>query len=83
VDRRQGGVTPLGGGAFGGSVAYTIMPYTTDANFNDLGPTAGITLVGGHEFAETETDIYPNGGWLDSGGEENGDKCAWITSGNP
>jgi len=70
-----------------GNIAYTNMPYITDAgsscgaNFNGLGPNAGITIVGGHEFAETETDIFPNGGWLDSGGSENGDKCAWITSG--
>lgn len=70
-----------------GDVAYTYMPYITDAgascgaNFNGLGPKAGITIVGGHEFAETETDPYPNTGWLDSSGAENGDKCAWITSG--
>jgi len=70
-----------------GSIAYTNMPYITDAgascgaNFNGLGPTAGITIVGGHEFAETETDIFPNGGWLDGSGAENGDKCAWISSG--
>jgi serine protease len=47
-----------------------------------LGPTAGITIVEGHEMAETITDQFPNGGWLDGGGSENGDKCAWITSGN-
>ena len=70
-----------------GNVAYTNMPYITDAgascgaNFNGLGPNAGITIVGGHEFAETETDIFPNGGWLDGSGAENGDKCAWISSG--
>ena len=70
-----------------GTIAYTNMPYITDAgtacgaNFNGLGPDAGITIVGGHEFAETETDIFPNGGWLDGNGSENGDKCAWITSG--
>jgi serine protease len=70
-----------------GNVAYTNLPYMTDAgascgaNFNGLGPNAGITIVGGHEMAETETDQFPNGGWLDSGGAENGDKCAWITSG--
>ena len=70
-----------------GTIAYTNMPYITDAgascgaDFNGLGPTAGITIVGGHEFAETETDIFPNGGWLDGGGAENGDKCAWISSG--
>ncbi|HEY8741300.1 MAG TPA: hypothetical protein VIN56_11980 [Candidatus Dormibacteraeota bacterium] len=70
-----------------GNIAYTNMPYITDAgascgaNFNGLGTDAGITIVGGHEFAETETDIFPNGGWLDSRGAENGDKCAWISSG--
>jgi serine protease len=70
-----------------GNIAYTNMPYITDvgtscgANFNGLGSTAGITIVGGHEFGETETDIFPNGGWLDSRGAENGDKCAWISSG--
>lgn len=70
-----------------GEVAYTNMPYMTDAgascgaNFNGLGANAGITIVGGHEMAETITDQFPNGGWLDSGGAENGDKCAWISSG--
>ncbi|HMA32852.1 MAG TPA: hypothetical protein VKY74_00120 [Chloroflexia bacterium] len=71
-----------------GNVAYTNMPYITDAGascgagfVNSPGTTDGITIVGGHEFAETETDIFPNGGWLDSGGAENGDKCAWISSG--
>lgn len=70
-----------------GTLAYTNMPYITDAgagcgaNFNGLGANAGITIVGGHEFGETETDMFPNGGWLDSGGAENGDKCAWISTG--
>jgi hypothetical protein len=70
-----------------GNVAYTNLPYITDAgascgaNFNGLGPKAGITIVSGHEMAETITDQFPNGGWLDSGGAENGDKCAWISSG--
>jgi serine protease len=70
-----------------GNIAYTNMPYMTDAggscgaNINGLGPTAGITIVGGHEFAETETDPFPGGGWMDQRGAENADKCAWITSG--
>jgi len=70
-----------------GNIAYTNMPYITDAggscgaNFNGLGPNAGITIVSGHELAETISDQFPNGGWLDSGGAENGDKCAWIGSG--
>lgn len=70
-----------------GNVAYTNLPYITDAgascgaNFNGLGPDAGITIVSGHEMAETITDQFPNGGWLDSSGAENGDKCAWISSG--
>lgn len=70
-----------------GNVAYTNLPYITDAgatcgaNFNGLGANAGITIVGGHEMAEVMTDQFPDGGWLDSSGEENGDKCAWIASG--
>jgi hypothetical protein len=70
-----------------GNVAYTNLPYITDAgaacgaNFNGLGANAGITIVEGHELGETITDQFPSGGWLDSGGAENGDKCAWISSG--
>jgi serine protease len=70
-----------------GNVAYTNLPYITDAgascgaNFNGLGPNAGITIVEGHEMGETITDQFPSTGWLDSGGAENGDKCAWISSG--
>jgi serine protease len=70
-----------------GNIAYTNLPYITDAgsscgaNFNNLGPNAGITIVEGHELAETVTDQFPNGGWLDRNGAENGDKCAWIGTG--
>ena len=69
-----------------GNIAYTNLPYITDAgascgaNFNNLGATAGITIVEGHEMAETITDQFPNGGWLDGSGEENGDKCAWSSA---
>jgi serine protease len=69
-----------------GNVAFTNLPYMTDAgascgaNFNGLGPTAGVTIVAGHEMAETITDQFPNGGWLDRNGEENGDKCAWSSA---
>ena len=70
-----------------GNLAYTNLPYITDAgascgaDFNGLGADAGITIVEGHELAETITDQFPAGGWLDSGGAENGDKCVWISSG--
>jgi len=73
-----------------GNIAYTNMPYITDAgascganfvNAGSAGLSDGITIVGGHEFAETETDIFPSTGWLDGSGSENGDKCAWISSG--
>jgi serine protease len=70
-----------------GNIAYTNLPYMTDAgancgaNFNGLGAKAGITIVAGHEAGETMTDQFPSSGWLDSGGAENGDKCAWVASG--
>jgi len=69
-----------------GNIAYTNLPYITDAgsscgaNFNNLGAKAGITIVEGHELAETMSDQFPNGGWLDRNGAENGDKCAWSSA---
>ena len=70
-----------------GKIAYTNLPYITDAgancgaNFNGLGSKAGITVVSGHEMGETITDQFPSTGWMDSNGAENGDKCAWISPG--
>ena len=73
-----------------GDIAFTNLPYVTDAggscgarfvHHDASGDTEGITIVEGHEYAETITDQNPPGGWVDGGGEENGDKCAWLTSG--
>lgn len=73
-----------------GNLAYTNLPYMTDAgaacgqNFVNAGTAGlldGVSIVEGHEYAETVTDQYPSSGWLDSVGAENGDKCAWISSG--
>src|SRR5881392_3961699 len=46
----------------------------------------GYSIVGGHEYAETVTDQNPAGGWVNNTGssftgQENGDECAWISSG--
>lgn len=38
---------------------------------------AALSNVSGHELSETRTDP-DNGGWYDSRGQENGDKCAWT-----
>jgi serine protease len=63
------------------------MPYVTDAGANcgvdfvnagAAGTLDGVTIVGGHEYAETETDPQPSSGWVDSSGAEIGDKCAWV-----
>ncbi|MGE5132657.1 MAG: hypothetical protein ACM32E_07070 [Gemmatimonadota bacterium] len=73
-----------------GDIAFTNFPYVTDmgascgANFVNSGSAGaldGVTIVEGHEYAETITDQNPPGGWTDSSGAENGDKCAWITPG--
>jgi serine protease len=71
-----------------GDVSFTNLPYITDAgagcgqNFvNSNGPLDGVSIVEGHEYAETITDQNPAGGYTDSSGNENGDKCAWITPG--
>jgi len=61
------------------------MPYMPEApsscGANYVNPGAkglldGVTIVGGHELAETQTDPKPDSGWDGSGGEI-GDLCAW------
>jgi hypothetical protein len=73
-----------------GVIAFTNMPYVTDAgtscganfvNAGSAGTLDGVTIVGGHEYTETITDQFPAGGWTDSSGSEIGDKCAWISAG--
>jgi hypothetical protein len=73
-----------------GDIAYTNMPYVTDAgagcgqnfvNGGSAGTDDGFTIVNGHEYAETITDQNPAGGWTDASGSENGDLCAWRSSG--
>ncbi|WP_236652357.1 Ig domain-containing protein, partial [Streptacidiphilus neutrinimicus] len=74
-----------------GTLAYTLMPYLTDykycgTNWINPGPRGrldGWSLLGGHEYAETLTDQNAMGGWIDPAGQEDGDKCAWITEGTP
>ncbi|MFC5910316.1 hypothetical protein [Streptacidiphilus monticola] len=77
----------------GADLPYTNMPYVADAGsscgsgFVATGSSGvnsaseGVTIVGGHEYAETVTDPDPSSGWVDGSGAENGDKCAWISSG--
>jgi serine protease len=86
----NGDSTLSGGGVTSpyGDIAFTNLPYITDAgascgqNFvNSSGTLDGVSIVEGHEYAETITDQNPAGGYTDSAGSENGDKCAWITPG--
>ncbi|MFE9423132.1 hypothetical protein ACFYNO_09220 [Kitasatospora sp. NPDC006697] len=77
----------------GADLPYTNMPYVADAGsgcgagFVATGSSGvnsaseGVTIVGGHEYAETLTDPAPSSGWVDSSGAETGDKCAWVSSG--
>ncbi|HEY2443148.1 MAG TPA: hypothetical protein VGI31_08445 [Streptosporangiaceae bacterium] len=73
-----------------GDIAFTNLPYITDAgtscgqnfvNSGTGGKLDGVSIVEGHEYAETITDQNPAGGWTDSSGAETGDKCAWKTPG--
>jgi Putative Ig domain len=90
------GDTTLSGGAVSspyGDLAFTNMPYVMNAGascgmgfVNSPGTLDGYSIVNGHEYAETVTDQNPAGGWTNQhlnsfSGEENGDECAWISSG--
>lgn len=68
---------------------YTNLPYILDSGtgcgedfINSNGTYDGVTMVGGHEYAETITDPFPVSGWYDSNdsvsGGEVADKCAWA-----
>jgi serine protease len=84
------GVTP--------GLVFTNMPYVLNAgggcgkDFVNPAPTGdldGVTIVLGHEIAETLTDPGAEssagqvqyGGWFDYQGWEIGDKCAWVGDG--
>ena len=90
------GDSTLSGGAVNspyGDVAFTNMPYVMNLGascgqrfVNSPGVLDGYSIVEGHEYAETITDQNPAGGWTNQqanayGGQENGDECAWISSG--
>ncbi|MHB8632838.1 MAG: PKD domain-containing protein [Thermoplasmatota archaeon] len=73
-----------------GIVSFTNLPYIPDAQLGvcgagfvngATGPLDGVSIVAGHEYAETVTDPQPLSGWADSSGQEIGDKCAWVTTG--
>jgi serine protease len=70
--------------SYTGYVSYTDLPYIPNVggtcgagSVNYPGTNDGVSIVGGHEEAETQTDPQPFSGWIDASGEENGDKCAW------
>jgi serine protease len=72
-------------------IPFTNMPYVTDVgascgeNFvrsGQAGLLDGVSIVVGHEYAETITDQEPPAGWVDSSGEEVADKCAWKQTGD-
>jgi serine protease len=69
----------------GSTISFTNLPYIPDAgsscgqgSVNTPGTLDGVSIVEGHEQGETETDPQPSSGWIDSSGNEIGDKCAWT-----
>jgi serine protease len=89
----NGDTTLTGGAATSvyGDIAFTNMPYVTDAGMSCgayfvNSELDGFSLVGGHEYAETITDQNPAGGWINNtgsayNGQENADECSWISFG--
>jgi serine protease len=85
----NGDTTLVGGPATSpyGDIAFTNLPYLLDlgascgqnyVNSGSSGTLDGVTMVSGHEYAETITDQNPPGGWTDlPNHNENADKCAW------
>lgn len=68
-------------------IAYTNFPYMTDAgracganavNRGAAGALDGISIIAGHELAETQTDPDTVSGWIDWNDAEIADKCMWL-----
>ena len=80
-------------GAFlsGPDVAYTNLPYVTDAPGEacsaGLAATPpgsdAVTETAGHEYEETLTDGFQTDAWLDARGNEIADKCESLPAGGP
>ena len=73
-----------------GDIAFTNLPYVPDmhsscgmnfVNAGTAGTLDGVTMVEGHEYAETITDQNPGRRMARLAGLENADKCAWLSSG--
>jgi serine protease len=75
-------------------IAFANQPYVPKAGANcgahfvnsgASGYYDGMTMAAGHEYVEAITDprvtIGPQKAWADVTGEENGDKCAYVTIG--
>ncbi len=90
--------TPLSYPGVTAGMAFVNMPYVLNAgggcgqDFVNPAPTGdldGVTIVLGHEIAETLTDpgaessagLVQYGAWFDYQGWEIGDKCAWVGDG--
>ena len=82
---------PFGGRLPSSGLPFSYLPYMPDAgascgansvNSGQQGAFDGFSIIGGHEYAEAITDPYPGTGWLDGGGSELADKCAWQNVGN-
>jgi serine protease len=72
-----------------GQLAFVNMPYVTDlgascgAHFvrsGKAGQLDGVSIVVGHEYAETITDQEPPSGWIGPN-DEVADACAWKQTG--
>ena len=74
-------------------VTYTALPYEPymdryvygcgggSVNGATNGVLDGVSILAGHEYAETVNDPGLNA-WLDADNSENGDKCSWVNLGN-
>ncbi|HEY1330849.1 MAG TPA: hypothetical protein VGH10_05175 [Actinomycetota bacterium] len=68
-----------------GNLAYTNLPYVADLGTGACTTIAGGNLLDGyfstetHEYAESNTDLWPARGWLGAGGEV-ADECIQLDS---